>query len=451
MATTLRIAAIGVVLAVVWPGPACAGTSLQATLGVSVGVTDNVNSAPTDPVPGNPGRETDLISTITPGLILTLGSARAVQRVTYLFNAILYAKNTSSDTYSNNLSWNGFFIPSKRSTLSLSFLISEGRQSTFNNLNDSSTPNVQVQPPAILELLTISASQSFGYELTKRLRLVQQLGFGTTYLLGAGGAEATTQDVNGRVGLEWSIGRDVLGLDATLDYANFPEQSGPLIAAGGLVNQNGAITLQQQQITVTPLSRWRRDLTYFLSARAQLGAVVLFDPTQPSALLVQPAGGAGLNLFSSKATADLAYNHSVQPNLLLRANFVTDSATLRGIFLLGERSGFSLNLGLGYAYARQINPDASLGAIAHTVTADATVFYRPYRFLNFFLRYQLEYQHGDPADLAPIPAYYRNTLLFGLTAIYPTEVAAAVPNQPFGLRADGRDAPDISSSKSTPK
>jgi hypothetical protein len=280
---------------------------------------------------------------------------------------------------------------------------------------------------------------------------VQQLGFGTSYLISASSAEATTQDVNGRLGLEWSLPRDVLGIDASFDYANFPEQTGPLIAPTGLVDRNGVITPRQQQFTLTPLARWRRDFTYFLSGRAQLGAVVLFDPTHPSSLLVQPAGGAGLNLFSRKASADLAYNHGTQPNLLLRSNFATDSATLRGVFLLGERSGFSLNLGLGYAYARQINPDASLGSIAHTVTADASLFFRPYRFLSFFLRYQLEYQRGDPADRVPIPAYYRNTLLFGITAIYPTEVAGAVPSQPFGLRADGRDAPDISSSKSTPK
>jgi hypothetical protein len=449
---TLRAVALATALAYARVG--YAATTLQATVTASAGVTDNVDSSPTDTPPGSPGRQTDLIVTLTPGLILTTGSSRAIQRLSYLFNAIIYAKESGSDTYTNNLLWSAFFIPSKRSTMTLNFSLGEGRQSTFNNLADSSTPNVQVQPPAILETLNINAGQGFAYELTRRLRLLQSLAFGTTYLLGQGQQDETvptTQDVNGRIGFDYTYARDVIGIDANFDYANYPAQNGPVIVPGGAVNPTGVITPREQQLTLTPLSRWRRDLTYFLSLRANLGAVVVFDPTDVHHLLAQPAGGAGLNIFSKRVSFDLAYAHGAQTNLIFRSNFLTDSATLRGVFWLSERHAITLNLGLGYAYSREIAIDATLGSTAHTITGDATVTFAPYRFMSFFLRYQITDQIGRPTDPLPIADYYRNTLLFGLTAIYPPAVAGDVPNQPYGLRADGRDAPQISSSKSTPK
>lgn len=432
------------------PRRAGAVVALQGVLTASAGVTDNVDSAPTEPTPGFPSRRTDLILTVSPGLVLTLGGSRAVQNISYFYNGQFYARTSSSNTYTNNVAYNGFFIPSKRTTFALGLVVSQGQQSTFNGAVDSATPVVQVQPARIINILNIAANQAFGIELTQRWRLQQTLGFSTAYFIG-NSAQAATQAVPGRLIIEYAFPHDVVGLGITTTYTNFLEQRGPVIVPGGAVDGDGIVTPRQEQVAVTPVFRWRRDLTYFLNARAELGAVVIFDPNDTSRKLTEPAGGAGLNLFSRLVSLDIAYAHGADPNLILRSNFLTDLATLRGTFLLGEKSGFSLSLGLGYAYSRQLDP-ANANAIiarAQTVTGDMTITYRALEYLSFFLRYQLTDQIANTNDPIPLTSYYRNTLLFGLAAIYPPRIPAAVPKKPFGLRADGRDAPGISSSKST--
>jgi len=432
------------------PRGARAVVALQGTLSASAGVTDNVNSAPTEPTPGSLGRRTDLITTISPGLILTIGGARALQSLSYSYNGIFYARDTSTNTYTNNFTWAGFFIPSRRTTLGLNLNAIQGQISTFNSTIDSATPQVQVQPAAIVNVLTIVAGESLGVELTRRWRMQQTLGYSSLFSLGGPG-QASTQSVPGRLVFEYAFPHDLVGVAVSATYTDFGEQRGPVIVPGGNIDPDGVVTPRQQQVAVTPVARWRRDLSYFMNARAELGAILVFDPQAPGKPLVEPAGNVGLNFFSQLASLDIAYVHGVDPNLLLRSNFLTDSAILRGTFLLGAKSGFTLSLGLGYAYSRQLDTAVAnlTTARAQTVSGDITINYRAFEFLSFFLRYQLIDQIANTDDPRPLQSYYRNTLLFGLAAIYPPRVPAEVPKKPFGVRADGRDAPTISSSKST--
>lgn len=456
MSSTLRAVAGAVALVAmifVAGGTAHAGVAVQGVLTASAGVTDNVQSAPTEPVVGQVGRQTDLIVTLTPGLILTGGNSRSVIRLQYLFNSIVYAKNTDADTYTNTFLVNAFFVPSKRTTLSLNLNINEGRQSTFNNVQDSTAAaQVQIVPPAILDLLNISAGETFVGETTKRSRFIETLTFSTSYLLGGSNqGTPTTQDIVGRVGEDFSFGRDLIGVDLNFDYAIFPALRGPLIAGQGKVDPNGEITPEQQGLTLTPLVRWNRDLTYFLSLRANLGAVMLIDARNPDYFTAEPAGGVGLNLFGRNVQFDAAYQHGATTNVLVRAQFLTDTASLRGTFRFGQNSPFSLSLGLSYAYSRQIDVDKTTSAVGHSILGDITLGYTPVPFATLFLRYNIIDQIGRSTDPQPIPDMYRNTLLFGISLIYPPVISLEVPKSAIGVRADGRDGPSISSSKSTPQ
>jgi hypothetical protein len=454
MATTLRpgIGAAALVTLLGASGNARAGVAVQGVLTASAGVTDNVQSAPNDPVPGVVGRQTDLIVTLTPGLTLSAGNARSVFRLQYLFNALVYAKNTDADSYTNNVILNAFFQTTKRTALSLTFNLNEGRQSTFNNVQDSTAAaQVQIVPPAILDLLNFSASETFVSETSKRSRLIESLSFATSYRLG-GSDQGTpsTQDVVGRIGVDYNFPRDIVGVDVNFDYAILPALAGPIIAGQGKVDPEGTITPRQDQLTLTPLARWNRDLTYFLSIRANLGAVVLLDPRNTDYVGAEPAGGFGLNIFGRTAQFDASYQHGAATNLLLRAEYLTDTASLRGTFRFGDRSPFTLALGLSYAYSRQLEVDKTVSTIGHSILGDITLGYTPFAFSTFFIRYNIIDQIGRSTDPQPVPSMYRNTLLFGISLIYPPVISLEVPKSAIGVRADGRDGPSLSSSKSTP-
>ena len=422
--------------------------SLQGQLTLSAGVTDNVTGAPNVTLPGARGRQTDLVLNVSPGIVLTAGTARAMQQLSYVLSGIVYARNSDASTYTNTLAWNGFFLPSKTTTMGLSLGLTQGRQSAFNTSLASASSTAQVSLSGATNILTIYANQLLSWDMTAHFRLVQTLGFSTSYFLDQSPPLSQTEAVPVRLGVERAWARDLLGIDANLVWSRFLPQIAPVVTANGSVDPNGQIPPQQDQLIATPLLRYRRDFTYFFSGRLEAGAAVVLDPRAVSNHHVEPAGGAGINFNHRLITVDISYSHGIAPNLLFHSSFINDLASIRANILFGERSKFALSLGASYMYSRQLDLLAVVDAHAHSVVADATLSYTPIRILSFFLRYQLVDQIGYETDAVPLPSFYRNTLLFGVSAIYPGQSAGAVPNA-LGVRADRRDDGQIRTSNST--
>src|SRR5690606_32172825 len=105
-----------------------------------------------------------------------------------------------------------------------------------------------------------------------------------------------------RVGVEYAFSHDVIGVDAGVGYTRFIELRGPIVGPTGVVEPDGVISPEQHQLTLQPMGRWRRDLTYFFAMRAELGAFVVVDPANPGNKITEPAGGVGLNFLSRLAT-----------------------------------------------------------------------------------------------------------------------------------------------------
>ncbi len=464
--STRRRALTGLLVSLALPSSAHAGASLQAVVTASAGVTDNIASTPTHPQPGTKGRESDFLAVISPGLILSGGSPRAVMQLSYIFGGVIYGRNSDADTYTNTAALNGFFLPSKRTTMGLSLGLTQGRTSAFNTAIQSSNQPVQAQLSGVQNILAVYASETLAWEITQNWRLYQLGGFSTSYYLAPPPVQPIARNVPATLGISRRFARDALSVEGNFVYTDYPAQRGPVTTVDGRVDENGIVQKHQSQIIATPLARYTRDFTYFMAGRVELGANVVFDPAIPGHRLVQTAGGAGFNFNSPLVLVDISYAHGVAPNLLFRSNFLNDSAAIHAIILLGARSGFSLSLSAGYTYGRQLDLEAHEHAIAQTILADATLSYAARKELTFFLRYQLIDQFARPVNaaangsnvggaveggtLSTLTTYYRNTVLFGVTAIYPAESAAQVPRSALGVRADRRDDGNISSSKSTP-
>lgn len=108
---------------------AFAKTSLQGQVLLSAAWSDNILGSP-DNVP--PGPEADFSFQIRPSLILSHASGRQLQRISYTFDATLFATHSEANSYSQRIDWASFFQTSKTTDLMLIASLQQGRLNTFN-------------------------------------------------------------------------------------------------------------------------------------------------------------------------------------------------------------------------------------------------------------------------------------------------------------------------------
>src|SRR5215470_16352117 len=87
-----------------WIGTAHAqAPKLQAIGETSVGVSDNVQSAPEPPLPGGASKTAGAFVVLRPGLVLGLLTPRTVQRLAYTFDYDVYFARSATNSASNRL------------------------------------------------------------------------------------------------------------------------------------------------------------------------------------------------------------------------------------------------------------------------------------------------------------------------------------------------------------
>lgn len=440
------------------PLRAYAGVSLQATVTATAGVTDNVANEPSKSPTNDPnfiGRQSDFLSVISPGLILSGGTPRAVQQLYYTFGGVLYGRHSEADTYTNTLSWMGLYLPSKTTRAGTTVSIVQGRTSAFNTALNSSGAQAQAQRAGAQNLLTVIAGETFAWDIAELWTLYQTGGYSTAYYIDAHPIRGYSQTVPATLTLEKRWQHSAASVQGAITWTDFFAQTGPTVTSTGAENPNGSLSPEVQQMIATPTAQYRRDFTYWLSGRAALGASVVFDPRKPGNDYVTPAAQLGFNFNTTRSVFDLSYQHYVSPNLLFASNFIADTAVARGTFLLSNKYNISAQLTLSYLYSQELNFQSQPEGHAHTVLADATLSWMPRPEVSFFVRYQLIDQIADvPGQqtitaVFPLSTFYRNTFLIGLTATYPPTAAVTVTGNTIGVRADHSDDAHIETSKSS--
>jgi hypothetical protein len=128
----------------------------------------------------------------------------------------------------------------------------------------------------------------------------------------------------------------------------------------------------------------------------------------------------------------------VAPNIFTASTFLTDAISLRGgVPLFVPQLGLSTSAG----YTHGVGWDSATGVLSgatNTFLADVTLSYNPWPEMGIFARYQFTDQLGTSVGPSPTATFFRNTVLLGLTVIYPARSAA-----PYGyqrsVRADRSD------------
>jgi hypothetical protein len=436
-------------LALLINGSALAKSSLQGQLTLSGGWTDNILSTPYTSNGGIPltvRPESGWFGEVRPSLIFTTGDPRAVQRLAYTFDALLYAEHTEADSWSHRLEWQGFFLPSRTSEMILTAVANQGR---LNGLLLS-----QVAMPGVAAPLTIPSTSTDFYsvflgeaantDVTAHWRVTQTLSFNTYQPYEGSAVTAPTYDLNLGLGADYSFRRDAFGFNVVADYIHF--------------DSTGPTSPSREQSTLPVTLRWRHDFGHWwaldLSVGETTAVVHSFDTTSNTWVTnhdTQPTGALALRCTYRYAGCEFNYSHTVQINVLAGGGvFSVDNFGLRGGVPFGEASHVALSLGFNYAHARQIALDTG-GVVSNldTITADATLFWTPRAEVSIFARYQLVDQYGHAEDFLPLPSVMRNTVTVGITGLYPGEAAVVVPTQ-SALRVDRADFEGIPEPHSQP-
>jgi hypothetical protein len=430
--------ALGLVFSISWllvSTPAHAKASLQAQMTASAGWSDN----PDNTANTGDGPRSDLIFVLSPGLVLTTGTPRAVQQLSYFFGATLFARETKADSFSNTLTWSGFFLPSRITTLALTAGVTQTRLNGFSAGGESANAQFQVLPTGVADLLTATAAQRFGWEFYPRWRLEEATAAGATIQLDHQSGQ-NNQFVTPSLSIQRLWARDLGALDLAVTYSNYEAVRGLVVGKDGVVQPNGILTPRQQTLFNQGMLRWRHDYGHFISSELGAGAVAILSAVDGSGRIIEPVGLAALRFFYQLFQTDLSYQRTAAPDTLIGQSFLYDGVTLRTVTLLGHRSGLSLSGAVGYQHARQIHAGSNhITGITDAVSADATLTFTPRLEVGFFLRYQFLDQIGDDTG-APgtIPSLQRNTLLFGVRGVYPGRASAIVPKG-VSRRADGSD------------
>ena len=88
---------------------ALAEIAVQGVGDVSVGVSDNAQSAPEPPLPDGPSRGAGAFILLSPGVVFATASAQAEQRLTYRYDYNLSFADSDASTSVNRLEYVGFF------------------------------------------------------------------------------------------------------------------------------------------------------------------------------------------------------------------------------------------------------------------------------------------------------------------------------------------------------
>lgn len=440
------VALLAVALACV-AAPAHAKVTLQAVGTVAAGWTDNVLDAPTQPVAPQSPPVSDFFFQLQPGAALTSAAPRVIQRLGYTFSADLFVTHSEGNSYSNTLDWSGFFATSKSSELLLVLVSQQGRLNTFNlNLPASAgVATVVTSTSTSTNFFSQLFTEGFGWDVDSHWRATQTTAL-QIFIPIDRGQLADSYNLVEELAADRRFRVDSLGALLRCDFVDYEPIRDPV---------TDVASLRLQQVITSLVGRWRRDWSPSWSSEAALGVVEasqVAGPDPKPAPTWGPSALAALRWVRQLSTAELRYAHDILPNPLASATFIYDAVSLRGSVALPERSHLFLGATVEYQHAQQ-TAVAAAGTSADVLLADASIDYRPRPEIGVFARYTLFDQFGappSPSGPATFPSLRRNTVLVGLSIVYPALAAARVPNR-AGSRVDRSDQPSFPELHSQPR
>ena len=332
--------------------------NLPPTLSIREEYNDNVFLS-------NRNRRSDLITSFTPGLTLSLQTAAYRLSAGYDFSAEVYADNSQLSNVGDrqNLFLDASYSFSPGLTLSLTDRFTR----TYN------TPQTSVAGIATgrTEVTSNTFAPGLSYTLTPgdTLRLV--------------GSYAITR-IQQAQQQPLSSNSDVYGVDSNLDHTFTPRLTGTV----GYQVQRFEFETGDSSTVHTPRLGGRYQITPTLTASVSGGASI---QTSGAGTEITPSATVSLTQQFSFGAATLTYNRSVSPVATLAQT--TDNQSIGGTLLVT-----TLVRGLSLTFAPGYNTSESSTVNVKTFTADLAASYQLTRTISVFGSYTLLRQQSSGAS-----------------------------------------------------
>ncbi len=432
---------LGVAALVSAPSAARAdGWSLHVLGSLETGWTDNLFSAPDDPVPGveTPAREADLYTRIQPGLLFAWERPNIINQFDYTLEGNAYLSHDEAWSLSHRGGWRGFFLLTPRSEMNAGVQLGMGTLNTFTTRTTADAGTVTVLPSAQSDFVSVDGSEHYSYQVSRPLRFTQ----GATARLFQTDdqtLDSTSQgyEIGGSLGLDRSWRFDAVGLNVGTSFVSLERVTPGMTEATDQMNAQATLS-------------WRRDLTVRWSSMVDGGVITLVPLDEGDEVVIQPTIGAGVGYYPNWGSAGVQVRRSVAPNLLIAQNTVSDSAIANAWLPLPWLTDdpmlpkLSTQGTLGFSRTQII--DAGSGELQSgfdVVSADAALNYAPRAGMSVTLRYQYVLQDGaEDAVLGEVFGYDRHTVLLSFYGRWPERLAAEVPLR-ASLRVDRSNLTEV--------
>lgn len=414
---------LSVAAGLVWAVPASAQVAVdwQVTGSATIGVTDNVANtpeAPENPPEGTVVPQPDGFVTLSPSVEVTFETARATQSIGWALGYQAYFLHPEANTFSNGLSY-GLAAPVAPGTdLTFGLSGSQANLATFNLVTPSSGAVITPTEGGDSLIFTVGAGQGLSTELSETVIFTEGLSgsYAHTFIDGAEDTRTYVGSIIFGIAKQWEV--DTLTTSIGTDVQLTPEQ----VTAAGVLPE---LVQVLHRADVNWSHQWSLDWSTLLG----VGALTGYDAAASDIEIVpHPIWRGAINYGTDIGTAALAYEHNVQPNLLLRQSTANDTVALTGAMPI-PRSTFDIGATAGYQVSREYLPTSGFGPpVAQNVLADAAVGYVP---KSWYVRLEVRYQYsrqfaGSAAGLAGAvqPDLERHAGLFTVQFGYPDSPTA---------------------------
>src|SRR5260370_19835862 len=342
-------------------GRALASPKLQGVGETSVGYTDNIQSAPSVPMPGGAPKTDGAFVVLSPALVLASASWRAIHRLKYTYTYDLFFQQTAASTSSNQLEYRAFFDLAPRVALIAGGSAIQSNRYASIFLTPPGAGAINATPTGSGSFLAASADELISFDVAPGLRAYEGAGITEQTPLFDTVAPRTFAPV-GRLGIEQAFVADSMGAEARADYS---------IVEGSLSPDGRALGVQTQ-IVATGVGVWRHDWGRDFTSRLEAGALRL-ERLNTGTGFWEPAGRASLIYVTPLGDAELSYAHAVTTNPLLGQTLLFDEARLRGAVPLTKKGEVLAATSAGYQAGRLLDENAALAAHVDAILVDVGV------------------------------------------------------------------------------
>jgi hypothetical protein len=418
--------------------PAAAAESLQGTGELSVGWTDNVQSAPDDPLPGVPERESDGFMIVSPGAVLALTYPSARHHFGFTHAATLFFGHPEADNSSNRLDYQSFLDLSPRIALLVDANLTQAAPHTQATVTAPTTTELGAVLPRTDAYVTGAASWTLSFDLAPEYRTWQtsRVGFGVPL---SRSKSARTIEMGASLGGERTFRSDALGSEVTVDHATVTR----VVSAAGTREDTA------RQVTVTGVGRWRHDIGRDFASRLEAGALRI-QRLNTDRGAWHPTGTAALGYAVEQGSAELRYAHRVTTNLVLGQYLLVDEVVLSGAVPLAQDPELVVAANVGHQWGRLIEEDAALAAHVRVLMADVGLGWKMSDLALLGLRYQHLEQHSDARSIGLPLSFVKNSVLLSVALRFPPDSAMPRAYRP-PIRVDRSDELGSSRTKDGPR